>query len=61
MKGYMRKQANSKAVKKHMRNGGMNSFNFHPSPRMVRSCLIITLVLLFFCYKPVDLFYVVVL
>jgi hypothetical protein len=37
LKGYMRKQANSKAVRKHMRNGGMNSFNFHPSPRMVRS------------------------
>ncbi|XP_024930384.2 DEAD-box ATP-dependent RNA helicase FANCM isoform X1 [Ziziphus jujuba] len=35
LKGYMRKQANSKAVRKHMRNGGMNSFNFHPSPRMI--------------------------
>lgn len=33
----MRKQATSKAIKKHMRNGGMNSFDFHPSPRMVRS------------------------
>ena len=33
----MRKQANSKAVRKHMRNGGMHSFNFHSSPRMVRS------------------------
>ena len=33
----MRKQANSKSVRKHMQNGGMNSFNFHPSPRMVRS------------------------
>ncbi|KAL0360059.1 UNVERIFIED_CONTAM: DEAD-box ATP-dependent RNA helicase FANCM [Sesamum radiatum] len=30
----MRKQANSKAIKKHMRNGGLNSFNFHSSPRM---------------------------
>lgn len=33
----MRKQANGKAVRKHMRNGGMHSFNFHSSPRMVRS------------------------
>ncbi|XP_024009524.1 DEAD-box ATP-dependent RNA helicase FANCM [Eutrema salsugineum] len=32
---YMRKQANGRAINKHMRNGGMNSFNFHPSPRMV--------------------------
>lgn len=37
LKGYMRKQANSKAVRKHMRNGGMSSFKFHSSPRMVRS------------------------
>ncbi|KAI9201492.1 hypothetical protein LWI28_024242 [Acer negundo] len=35
LKGYMRKQASSKAINKHMRNGGMSSFNFHPSPRMV--------------------------
>ncbi|KAI3464359.1 hypothetical protein Pfo_021022 [Paulownia fortunei] len=35
LKGYTRKQANSKAIKKHMRNGGVNSFNFHSSPRMV--------------------------
>lgn len=35
MKGYMRKQANSKTIRKHMLNGGMNSFNFHSSPRMV--------------------------
>ncbi|KAG7985254.1 hypothetical protein I3843_03G016000 [Carya illinoinensis] len=35
LKGYMRKQASSKAVRKHMRNGGMNSFNFHSSPRMI--------------------------
>lgn len=34
---YMRKKANGQAIKKHMRNGGMNSFNFHPSPRMVRA------------------------
>ncbi|KAL1213502.1 DEAD-box ATP-dependent RNA helicase FANCM [Cardamine amara subsp. amara] len=32
---YMRKQANGRAIKKHMRNGGTNSFNFHPSPRMI--------------------------
>ncbi|KAL6984536.1 hypothetical protein U1Q18_017913 [Sarracenia purpurea var. burkii] len=35
LKGYLRKQANGKAVNKHMRNGGMNSFNFHSSPRMI--------------------------
>ncbi|CAK9162501.1 unnamed protein product [Ilex paraguariensis] len=35
LKGYRRKQANSKAIKKHMRNGGINSFNFHSSPRMI--------------------------
>ncbi|KAK6116697.1 hypothetical protein DH2020_049579 [Rehmannia glutinosa] len=35
LKGYKRKQANGKAINKHMRNGGMNSFNFHSSPRMV--------------------------
>ncbi|GAB4844800.1 hypothetical protein Ancab_038187 [Ancistrocladus abbreviatus] len=35
LKGYMRKQATGKVVRKHMRNGGMNSFTFHPSPRMV--------------------------
>ncbi|GMH22406.1 hypothetical protein Nepgr_024249 [Nepenthes gracilis] len=35
LKGYMRKQATSKAVRKQMRNGGMNSFTFHSSPRMV--------------------------
>ncbi|XP_030489339.1 DEAD-box ATP-dependent RNA helicase FANCM [Cannabis sativa] len=35
LKAYTRKQACSKNVGKHMRNGGMNSFNFHPSPRMV--------------------------
>ncbi|KAK3036008.1 hypothetical protein RJ639_031181 [Escallonia herrerae] len=34
-RGYIRKQANSSAIKKHMRNGGMNSFNFHSSPRMI--------------------------
>ncbi|KAK9758175.1 hypothetical protein RND81_01G212700 [Saponaria officinalis] len=35
MKGYKRKLATSKTVMKHMQNGGMNSFNFHCSPRMV--------------------------
>ncbi|KAL3641437.1 hypothetical protein CASFOL_016405 [Castilleja foliolosa] len=35
IKGYMNKQAKGKAIRKHMRNGGMNSFNFHPSSRMV--------------------------
>ncbi|KAL3646108.1 hypothetical protein CASFOL_011288 [Castilleja foliolosa] len=35
LKGYMNKQAKGKAIRKHMRNGGMNSFNFHDSPRMV--------------------------
>ncbi|XP_024961790.1 DEAD-box ATP-dependent RNA helicase FANCM isoform X2 [Cynara cardunculus var. scolymus] len=35
IKGYMRKQASSKVIKKHMVNGGMNSFRFHSSPRMV--------------------------
>ncbi|XP_058088420.1 DEAD-box ATP-dependent RNA helicase FANCM isoform X2 [Magnolia sinica] len=35
LKGYLKKQANSKAVRKHMHNGGTNSFDFHPSPRMV--------------------------
>lgn len=35
MKGYMQKQASSKAIRKRMLNGGMSSFNFHPSPRMV--------------------------
>ncbi|OVA08698.1 Helicase [Macleaya cordata] len=35
LKGYLRKQANNKAVKKHMHNGGMNSFDFRTSPRMI--------------------------
>lgn len=35
LKGYKYKQANNKAAMKHMRSGGMNSFNFHPSPRMI--------------------------
>ncbi|XP_065848114.1 DEAD-box ATP-dependent RNA helicase FANCM-like [Euphorbia lathyris] len=34
-KGYLRKQANSRAIRKHMHNGGINSFTFHPSPRMI--------------------------
>ncbi|XP_064995810.1 DEAD-box ATP-dependent RNA helicase FANCM-like isoform X2 [Musa acuminata AAA Group] len=35
LKGYLKKQATSKTVRKHMHNGGINSFNFHDSPRMV--------------------------
>ncbi|KAL9229067.1 hypothetical protein vseg_004583 [Gypsophila vaccaria] len=35
MKGYKRKLATGKNVMKHMQNGGLNSFNFHCSPRMV--------------------------
>ncbi|XP_021801166.1 DEAD-box ATP-dependent RNA helicase FANCM isoform X4 [Prunus avium] len=35
LKGYKRKQGNSKNMMKHMRNGGRNSFNFHSSPRMI--------------------------
>ncbi|KAL8485930.1 hypothetical protein ACS0TY_028004 [Phlomoides rotata] len=31
----MRKKASSNTIKKHMINGGMNSFNYHLSPRMV--------------------------
>ncbi|XVF63306.1 hypothetical protein PTKIN_Ptkin09bG0077400 [Pterospermum kingtungense] len=31
----MRKQANSRSINKHMQNGGINSFNFHSSPRMI--------------------------
>ncbi|XP_031736810.1 DEAD-box ATP-dependent RNA helicase FANCM isoform X5 [Cucumis sativus] len=35
LKGYMKKQATSKSIKKHMQNGGVNSFNFHASSRMI--------------------------
>ncbi|XP_073225685.1 DEAD-box ATP-dependent RNA helicase FANCM [Cicer arietinum] len=35
MKGYLKKKAKSKTISKHMRNGGVNSFVFHPSPRMI--------------------------
>ncbi|KAI3780438.1 hypothetical protein L2E82_10419 [Cichorium intybus] len=35
LNGYKRKLANSKAIKKHMQNGGKNSFHFHSSPRMI--------------------------
>lgn len=35
LQGYLKKQAKAKAVGKHMHNGGINSFNFHSSPRMV--------------------------
>lgn len=35
LRGYLRKQANSKVMNKHLRNGGTTSFNFHSSPRMI--------------------------
>ncbi|KAG0581901.1 hypothetical protein KC19_3G018500 [Ceratodon purpureus] len=35
MQGYLKKQAKNKALGKHMQFGGVNSFIFHPSPRMV--------------------------
>ncbi|XP_057851783.1 DEAD-box ATP-dependent RNA helicase FANCM [Cryptomeria japonica] len=35
LQGYLQKQAKGKALGKHMHNGGINSFNFHSSPRMV--------------------------
>lgn len=35
LKGYMKKQTTSKSIKKHMQNGGINSFNFHASSRMI--------------------------
>lgn len=35
LQGYLKKQAKGKALGKHMHNGGINSFNFHCSPRMV--------------------------
>ncbi|XLR14107.1 hypothetical protein HN51_035008 [Arachis hypogaea] len=35
LNGYLRKKAKSKTISKHMRNGGVDSFNFHPSPRMI--------------------------
>ncbi|XP_038884537.1 DEAD-box ATP-dependent RNA helicase FANCM isoform X3 [Benincasa hispida] len=37
LKGYMKKQTTSKSIKKHMQNGGINSFNFHASSRMITS------------------------
>lgn len=48
LKGYMRKQANSKTVGKHMRNGGRTSFCFHPSPRMVRRQVALLFLLLYY-------------
>lgn len=36
LKGYLSKQSSGIAVRKHMHNCGINSFNFHSSPRMVR-------------------------
>ncbi|XP_050888499.1 DEAD-box ATP-dependent RNA helicase FANCM isoform X2 [Lathyrus oleraceus] len=35
LKGYLKKKAKGKTISKHMRNGGINSFVFHPSPRMI--------------------------
>ncbi|XP_020253800.1 uncharacterized protein LOC109830850, partial [Asparagus officinalis] len=35
VKAYRKKQASGKAVRKHMHNGGIKSFSFHSSPRMV--------------------------
>lgn len=35
LQGYLAKQAKSKALGQHMHNGGVQSFNFHASPRMV--------------------------
>lgn len=35
VQGYLKKQAKNKALGKHMQHGGVNSFSFHPSPRMV--------------------------
>lgn len=35
LKGYLQKQTSGKTVIKDMRNGGMNSFSFHSSPRMI--------------------------
>lgn len=57
LKGYMRKQANSKAVNKHMRNGGINSFDFHSSPRMVTRSLPCSFFLLISCYRSLILFF----
>ncbi|KAL7590493.1 hypothetical protein Lser_V15G40742 [Lactuca serriola] len=35
VRGYLKKQSNSKSIKKHMINGGTSSFRFHSSPRMI--------------------------
>nr|CAD1842023.1 unnamed protein product [Ananas comosus var. bracteatus] len=35
LKGYLKKQASSKSIRKHMNNGGLKSFDFHASPRMI--------------------------
>ncbi|KAL4183271.1 hypothetical protein AMTRI_Chr11g97350 [Amborella trichopoda] len=35
LNGYLKKQDSNRKVGKHMHNGGLNSFNFHMSPRMV--------------------------
>jgi Fanconi anemia group M protein len=33
--GYQKKQAKNKTLIKYMQHGGVNTFTFHPSPRMV--------------------------
>ncbi|KAG9148685.1 hypothetical protein Leryth_013378 [Lithospermum erythrorhizon] len=35
LNGYLRKKSKNNTIKKHMRNGGLNSFVFHSSPRMI--------------------------
>ncbi|XP_049344949.1 DEAD-box ATP-dependent RNA helicase FANCM [Solanum verrucosum] len=35
LKGYLQKQTSGKTIIKDMRNGGMNSFSFHSSSRMI--------------------------
>ncbi|XP_027768882.1 DEAD-box ATP-dependent RNA helicase FANCM isoform X2 [Solanum pennellii] len=35
LKGYLQKQTSGKTIIKDMRNGGMSSFSFHSSPRMI--------------------------
>ncbi|KAM7507593.1 hypothetical protein LguiA_018046 [Lonicera macranthoides] len=35
LNGYKQKQKKGNSVKRHMRNGGISSFDFHSSPRMI--------------------------
>jgi Fanconi anemia group M protein len=39
--GYQKKQAKNKTLIKYMQHGGVNTFTFHPSPRMVLSSVLI--------------------